>query len=85
MLDEGTWGREPEVVTLSELYNLTINIYERFTSQTHDNKCVAGDNAPEINLFYRNGNHYDSLFWEVLIKIFGHLKELKRSNILIDP
>ena len=42
------------------LYNATVNIYERFTSQTPDNRYVAGDNAPEINLFYRNGYHYDS-------------------------
>ena len=62
MLDEGTLREEPEVVAFSELYNVTVNIYERFASQTPDNRYVEGDNAPEINLFYRNRNHYDSLF-----------------------
>ena len=55
-------GGESEVVAFSEFYNVTLNIYERFTSQTLDNRYVAGDNTPEINLFYRNGNHNDSLF-----------------------
>ena len=62
MLDEGAYGENPEIVAFSELYNAIVNIYERFISQTPDNRYVAGDNAPEINLFSRNGNHYDSFF-----------------------
>ena len=31
MLDEGIWREEPEVVLFSELYNVTVNIYEWFT------------------------------------------------------
>ena len=49
MLDEGTWGRESEVVAFSEFYNVTVNIYVRLTSQTPDNRYIVGDNAPEIN------------------------------------
>ena len=55
-------GGEPEVVAFPELYNVTINIYERLTSQTSVNRYVAVVNASEINLLYINGNHYDSLF-----------------------
>ena len=75
--------RRIEVFAFSEFYNVTVNTYVRFISQTPHNRYVAGDNAPKIILFYRNGNHYYSLLWEILIKIFGHLKDLKR-NILID-
>ena len=62
MLDEGIREEEPEVVAFSELDNVTVNIYERFTSQTSDNRYVTGDNSPDIILFYRNGNHIDYLF-----------------------
>ena len=55
-------GGEPEVVAFPELYNVTINIYERLKSQTSVNRYVAVVNASEINLLYINGNHYDSLF-----------------------
>ena len=75
ILDEGTWGSDLEVVTFSELYNVTVNIYEIFTSQTPDNWYVARDNALDINLFYRNGVHFDSLLWAILIKIFISIKE----------
>ena len=59
MLNEDRWG-EPEVVAFSELDYVTVNIYESFTSQTLGNRYVAEDNSPEINLFNKNGNHYDS-------------------------
>ena len=62
MLDEDTWGRESGVVAFFELFHVTVNIYERFTSQTSNNRNAAGVDASELNLFYRNGNHYDSLF-----------------------
>ena len=45
ILGEGTWGGEPEVVSFSELFNVAVNIYERFTMQTPDNRYEAGDNA----------------------------------------
>ena len=48
MFDEGTWEGESEVVAFSELYNVTVNIYERLISQTPDNRYVAGVNVPEI-------------------------------------
>ena len=41
MLDEGTWWGEYRVVAFSELNNVTVNIYERLTLQTPDNKYVA--------------------------------------------
>ena len=82
MLDEGTWGGEPEVVAFSELYNVTVNIYERFTSQTPDNRYVAGINAPEINLFYRNGNHYDSLFMRNTNQNVRPYKRIKKKEYL---
>ena len=37
-------GGEPEVVIFSELYNVTVNIYEILTSQTDDNRYIAGVN-----------------------------------------
>ena len=82
MLDEGTWGGEPEVVAFSELYNVTVNIYERFTSQTPDNRYVAGINSPEINLFYRNGNHYDSLFVRNTNQNVRPYKRIKKKEYL---
>ena len=77
MLDEGTWGREPEVVTFSELYNLTVNIYERFASQTPDNRYVAEDNAPEIIYFIEMKITMILFLWRILINMLGHLKVLK--------
>ena len=61
MLDEST---RDENLKLSHFlnYNATVIIYESFTPKTPDNRYVAGDNEPEINLFYRNWNHYDYLF-----------------------
>ena len=82
MLDQGVRGAEPEVVTFSELYNVTVNIYERFKSQTPDNRYVAGDNLPEINLFYRNGNHYDSLFVRNTNQNNRSYKRIKKKEYL---
>ena len=62
MLDEGTWEGEHEVVAFSKHYNVTVNINERLSSHTLDNRYAARDNWHEINLSYRNGNHYHSLF-----------------------
>ena len=62
MLDEGIWGGEHEVVAFSKHYNVTVNINERFSLHTLDNRYAARDNWLEINLSYRNGNHYHSLF-----------------------
>ena len=55
-------GEESMKLSHFLLYNETININERFTSQTLDNRSVAVDKPLKINLFYRNGNHYDSHF-----------------------
>ena len=82
MLDEGIWGGEPEVVAFSELYNVTVNIYERFTSQTPDNRYVAGIKAPEISLFYRNGNHYDSFFVRNTNQNVRPYKRIKKKEYL---
>ena len=47
------------------LYNETVNIYERFTSQTPDNRSVVVDKPLKINLFYRNEITMILFLWEI--------------------
>ena len=60
--------------------NVTVNIYEKFTSQTPENWYVEGDNSPEINLFYRNENHYDSLFVRNTNQNIGSYKRFEKKE-----
>ena len=57
ILDEGTWGGEPEVAAFSELYNVTVNIYEGFTSQTRDMLVIA-DGFHHFILLFLPWNHF---------------------------
>ena len=54
------WEENHELQTFSELYDVTIDIYDRITSTRarHIISCLV--NSKTIRLFF-TGNHYDSL------------------------
>ena len=72
------WGRNHELQAFSELYGVTIEIYDRITSTRarHIISCLV--NSATIRLFF-TGNHYDSLLQKNLHEqSMGFLKNSKK-------
>ena len=61
-----TWGDNPEITALSELYQRPVEIYAQHTTPriTFSDSVNYDNDLPPIRVSFKNGNHYDSIVSE---------------------